>query len=171
VEDLEFSLELVLRQIKVQLVESARLLSRTAESPASAFAQRLRWASGTLQVTLRYVPRVLAAALRQRSLWLAEAAIALALSSRPVLAYCTLLALATSFLGLPPRLAMMVRVTVFAAIILQIVYLVCVMRTVVKDRRDWLSLLSLPFYLGWLLGAQLVAALGIRRKVWARTAR
>ena len=171
VEDLEFSLELVLRKIPVRLVDSARLGTRAAESAAAAFPQRLRWASGTLQLTLRYVPRLLAAAVRQRSWWLAEAAIALVLSSRPVLAYCTVVALATSFFGLPPHLALAVWIAAAFAILLQILYLVCVMRTVAKDRRDWLSLLSLPFYLGWLLGAQLLAALGIRRKVWARTAR
>lgn len=171
VEDLEFSLELVLHRVRVSLVESARLTTRAAESPAAAFPQRLRWASGTLQLTLRYLPRLLTAALKRGSWRLAEAAIALVLSSRPVLAYLTLLALGVSFLGLTPPVALGVRVAVGMAIALQLAYLVCVMRTVVKDSKGWLSLLFLPAYMGWLLFLQFLAALGIRRKVWARTAR
>jgi len=171
VEDLEFSLELVLKRIQVKLVETARLMTRAAESPAVAFPQRLRWASGTLQLTLRYVPRLLAAAVKERSWWLAEAANPLVLSSRPVLAYISLLVLGASFLGLAPHVALAVRTAVGVAIALQFVYLVCVMRTVVNDRKGWLSLMSLPFYLSWLLAAQFLAALGVRRKVWARTAR
>jgi cellulose synthase/poly-beta-1,6-N-acetylglucosamine synthase-like glycosyltransferase len=170
-EDVEFSLELALRGIRVDFLESTSLASRLTGSADTAFPQRLRWASGTLQVTLRYLPRLLTAALKQRSWRLAEAAIALLLSSRPVLAYLSLLALGASFLGLTPHVALGVRIAVGVAIGLQLAYLVCVMRTVVKDSKSWLSLLSLPVYMGWLLFVHILAALGVRRKVWARTAR
>jgi len=171
VEDLEFSLQLALHDVRVCLVESARLVTRTTASARDAFPRGLRGASGAFQVTVRYIPSLLRGAWREGRVYLAEAAIALLLTSRVVLVYLTLLALGFSFLGLPVALALGVRLAVAVAIVLQLAYLTCVVGTIAEGRQRWRSLAALPGYMGWLLVVQFLAALGLRRNVWARTTR
>ena len=171
VEDVEYSLNLLLRGIWVDFVPSIKVTSRLSRSVAEATPQRLRWASGTLQVILRYVPRLLMAALRERDFCLAEAALALSLSSRMVLLYAGLLALATSFLAATFWQALLIWVMVASAGVLQFTYLLCVLRTVSGEGSVWRGVVFLPAYLGWMLLVHCLAALGIRRKAWTRASR
>jgi len=171
VEDVEYSLNLLLRGIRVDFVPSVKVTSRLSRSAFEATPQRLRWASGTLQVILRYVPRLLIAALRERDFCLAEAALALSLSSRMVLLYAGLLALATSFLAATFWQALLIWVMVASAGVLQFTYLFCVLRTVSDEGSVWRGVVFLPLYLGWMLWVHCLAALGIRRKAWTRASR
>jgi len=171
VEDLEYSLELMLRGVQIDYLPSARVISRLTRSATDALPQRVRWASGTLQVIIRYLPRLLLAALKQRDLRLAEASVALLLTSRMVLVYAGLLALGFSFLAAPPTGVIAVWVMVVAAALLQFAYFLCVLGTVRREGSGWRGFVFLPIYLGWLLLVQLLAALGVRRKVWTRTSR
>ena len=171
VEDVEYSLSLLLRGIGVDFVPSVKVTSRLSRSAAEATPQRLRWASGTLQVILHYVPRLLIAALRKRDFCLAEAALALSLSSRMVLVYAGLLALATSFLAATFWQALLIWVLVASAGVLQFTYLLCVLRTMSDEGSVWRGVVFLPLYLGWMLLVHCLAVIGIRRKVWTRASR
>ena len=87
-----------------------------------------------------------------------------------MLLYLSFLALGCSFFA-PVLPALIIRCAVALALLLLLAYLVCVMRTVSEERQGWLGLLMLLPYLAWLLVVQVLAAVGVNRKVWTRTPR
>jgi cellulose synthase/poly-beta-1,6-N-acetylglucosamine synthase-like glycosyltransferase len=169
VEDIEYSLHLAMHQVRVAYVERASVVARTATSHSAATPQRLRWASGTIQIIFRYLPRILKEAARQHSWYLAECAFALLFLSRMLLGYLSLITLALSCFTTHWTLAL--RLAALGAVIFQLLYLSLVLRASAGHTHIRRGLLGLPFYLGWLVLTQGLALLGIRRNVWTRTVR
>jgi 1,2-diacylglycerol 3-beta-glucosyltransferase len=170
VEDIEYSIGLAIRQVRVAYLESANVVARSVSCGTTATPQRLRWASGTFQILFRYVPRLLIEAVRQRSLYLAEIACALLFLSRMLLVYATIGTLALSFL-VPSPLALWIRVAVTMTLVLQSLYLGLVVRTCTPPSTRRSGVTGIPMYLGWLCLVQFMALLKIRRNVWTRTVR
>jgi cellulose synthase/poly-beta-1,6-N-acetylglucosamine synthase-like glycosyltransferase len=169
VEDIEYSMQLAARHIRVVYLESASVVAQTATCSATAMPQRLRWASGTFQIVCRYVPRLLIEAVRQRSMYLVETAFALLLISRMLLVYLTVASFGLSFLV--PQVSFAIRSTVVFSLVLQFLYLQLAFRAGANHRPSRISMICFPLYLGWLCIAQGLALLGLRRNVWARTER
>jgi cellulose synthase/poly-beta-1,6-N-acetylglucosamine synthase-like glycosyltransferase len=158
-----------MHQVRVAYVERASVVARTATSHSAATPQRLRWASGTIQIIFRYLPRILKEAARQHSWYLAECAFALLFLSRMLLGYLSLITLALSCFTTHWTLAL--RLAALGAVIFQLLYLSLVLRASAGHTHIRRGLLGLPFYLGWLVLTQGLALLGIRRNVWTRTVR
>jgi cellulose synthase/poly-beta-1,6-N-acetylglucosamine synthase-like glycosyltransferase len=172
VEDVEYSIQLALQGLQVRYLEAALVTSRPTRRVADAAPQRLRWASGTFQVILRYVPRLLRASIAQRSFLLAEMALALTLTSRFLLLYLLLAASGASLaLGVSGG-AFYLRAAVIASFLLLAIYTAMVFSQIPKKYGSPLkSLAALPFYVCWMLFVHLAAAVGLRRNSWVRTAR
>jgi cellulose synthase/poly-beta-1,6-N-acetylglucosamine synthase-like glycosyltransferase len=170
VEDIEYSIQLVLAGERIHFVDEARVISRPTQSLGDAFPQRLRWASGTFPIMARYIPQLLMGGIVRGNLFLAESAIALALTSRMFVVYLTVLALAfaafTSGAGAVTSATLLI-----ATILAQFIYLILLIRCGSEKVSVIKTILFTPFYLMWLLGIQLFAAVGFRRKLWVRTTR
>ncbi|MCU1286129.1 MAG: glycosyl transferase group 2 family protein [Acidobacteriales bacterium] len=170
VEDIEYSIQLVLAGERIHFVDEARVISRPTQSLGDAFPQRLRWASGTFPIMARYIPKLLIGGIMRVDLYLAESAVALALTSRMFVVYLTVLGLAFSVFASGP-LGMVSFSLLGATILAQFVYLVLLIRCGSEKASVIKTILFTPFYLLWLLGIQLFAAVGFRRKLWVRTTR
>jgi 1,2-diacylglycerol 3-beta-glucosyltransferase len=172
VEDIEYSLQLTLQGVRVKFLESARVLSRPTSQAKDAYSQRLRWASGTLQVMKKYVPKLLRASLAQRSFLLAEAALALVMTSRLFLLYLVAVAGVCSLVVGLTGDGLWLAAAVLANVILLAIYAGMVLSEIPQvNGGRWRALLTLPFYLGWITLVHLAAALRIRRNAWGRVSR
>jgi len=170
VEDLEYSMTLVIRRIPVAYLESAKVMARSVVSTSTATPQRLRWASGTFQMMLRWLPRLVIEAIKQRSGYIAEAACGLLFISRVLLVYLTAAALMLWFIAGQWHFSW-VPGFIFAAIVSQFLYVGLVLRTSVAGRVTWRSAVSLPGYVIWICVVQCLALFGLRRDAWTRTVR
>jgi 1,2-diacylglycerol 3-beta-glucosyltransferase len=170
VEDLEYSMMLVIRRIPVAYLESAKVMARSVVSTTTATPQRLRWASGTFQMTVHWLPRLLIEAVRQRSGYIAEAACGLLFISRVLLVYLTAAALMLWLIAGQWHFSW-VPGLILAAMVCQFLYVGLVLRTSAADRVTWRSVLSLPGYVVWICVVQCLALCGLRRDVWTRTVR
>jgi cellulose synthase/poly-beta-1,6-N-acetylglucosamine synthase-like glycosyltransferase len=172
VEDLEYALELALRGIRVSFVESAKVVSRTTRGIADAAPQRLRWASGTFQVMLKYLPRLLQAAIRRRSLGLLEMGVALVLSSRIFLLYLLVAATTCSLLLGANGIDLLLRIGVIVADSLSLCYAGMVLSQIPNVRGSrFRALITLPAYLCMMVLVHVATAFGMGRNVWFRTTR
>jgi cellulose synthase/poly-beta-1,6-N-acetylglucosamine synthase-like glycosyltransferase len=172
VEDVEYSVQLALQNVRVKFLESATVVSRATRRASDAFPQRLRWASGTIQVMTKYVPQLLRASIARRSLRLAEMALALVLTSRFLLLYLLLGAVAgTSVLGTGGA-GSLLRYAVITASLSLCVYMGLVLSRIPHIQGGRLrALATLPFYVCWMLLVHAGAALGLRRNAWGKTLR
>ncbi|MBZ5700343.1 MAG: glycosyltransferase [Acidobacteriia bacterium] len=172
VEDVEYSVQLAMRGIRVQFLESAQVVSRTTRRAADALPQRLRWASGTFQVMAKYIPQLLRASLTRRSLRLAEMALALVLTSRFFLLYLLLVAAGGSILLGTAGAGLLLRIAVITDFLLLSVYAGLVLSQIPRVQGGRLrAFVTLPFYVCWMALVHAGAALGIRRNIWGRTTR
>ncbi len=171
VEDAEYAIELALSNIPVIYVEGAVVVSRITQSLRAAAPQRIRWAGGVFALLSRSVPRLLRAAVRQRRWQLAEAALMLVLTSRLLLIYTTLVAVAVLDLAYPFHGFRYAFGGLAAAIFLQGIYLYLVLRRAHSSPIPFQTIVYMPFYVGFLGAMQLGAVLGVRRRTWSRTVR
>jgi len=169
VEDVQYCLELQLQDVDITFVPGAQVLSRPTQSAGAALPQRLRYAAGTLQLMLHYAPRLLAQGVFRLQLRKIDTFLALMLTSRMLILYLTTLAFVAAVVASPLSLGPLALVA--TALLLQFIYLVLVLRCGTDSTSVWRGILFSPFYLGWLLWVQLLAALGRGRKQWARTSR
>jgi cellulose synthase/poly-beta-1,6-N-acetylglucosamine synthase-like glycosyltransferase len=172
VEDIEFSLQMTIGGVRVKFLDNARVSSKPSRQAAEAFSQRLRWASGTLRVIIKYGPQLLRASLKQRSPRLAEAALALTLTSRFFLLYLVLGAAACTMLVGTTGGGVFLRVALVASLLLLCAYGGMVLSRIPNVRGGRVrALVKLPFYLVWMVLIHASAVVGIRRNVWVRGSR
>jgi 1,2-diacylglycerol 3-beta-glucosyltransferase len=171
VEDAEYAIELALGNVPVIYVEDAIVNSRLTQNLRAAAPQRIRWAGGVFALMSHSIPRLLRSALRQRRWQLAEMAFMLALTSRLLLIYTTLLAVVLLDLAYPFHGFRYAVAGLIAAILLQGVYLYLVMRRAHSSPIPLQAIALMPFYVGFLGVMQLGAVLGVRRHTWTRTVR
>ena len=173
VEDVEYSIQLALRNLQVRFIETARVSSRPTRRVADASPQRLRWASGTLQVIGEYGPKLVWAGIKRKSMDLMEMAVALTLTSRFLVFYLVLAASAGAVsLGAGGSATFYLRTAVIASALLLVVYAGLVVMQIPNTYGSRLKpLAALPLYTCWMLVVHIAAALGLRRNVWVRTAR
>ncbi|PNU04332.1 glycosyltransferase family 2 protein [Novosphingobium guangzhouense] len=164
VEDLEMGLDLLLAGQRVVVAPDARILSASSSIEGTG-GQRRRWEHGMMQTAWRYVPRLLARAVRRPSLTLVACdlmvppTVLLALCSFAAL--CVVLALAGPS---GPFLALMA---------VQVAAAVGVARAWWRCGREILppsSLRDLPAYVAWKLPL-IVQFITDRQREWTRTER
>jgi 1,2-diacylglycerol 3-beta-glucosyltransferase len=171
VEDAEYAIQLAAAGVRVQFVNEALVRSRSTRSVQDAAPQRLRWASGTIQLIGRGLPRLLRLSLARRDWKLAEAGVMLLLTSRLIVGYLALFSIGLLLL-VPHTLAWTIALlSTAAACCLQALYLWMVVRAPACEPMPLTALLRLPAYLGLLGISQAGALLGLRRDRWNRTVR
>lgn len=171
VEDAEYAIELALNNVPVIYVENAVVTSRITQGLRAAAPQRIRWAGGVFALMSHSVPSLLRSAIRERRWQLAEMAFMLVLTSRLLLIYTTLLAVALLDLAYPFHDFRYVAGGLAAAILLQGIYLYLLLRRAHSSPVPLQKIAFMPFYVGFLGVMQLGAVLGVRRHVWTRTIR
>lgn len=172
VEDVEYAVQLALHGFRVKFLETTQVVSRTTRGATDAAPQRLRWASGTFRVIRNYVPQLLRSGVRTRSFRLIEMALALTLTSRFFLVYLTFLAALCSLLLGTTGPGLLLRILVVVSAILFCFYTGMVLSEIPDSRGSrFRALVTLPYYLSWMLFVHAAAAVGKRRGVWTRTTR
>lgn len=172
VEDVEYSMQLAMRGVRVKFLEETSVVSRATRRAKDAAPQRLRWASGTFRVMASYVPRLIRRSFETRSFKLLEMALALSLTSRMFLIYLICLAIPGCFLLGNTVESFYLRCAVAASILFLCVYAALVLSEVPSYRGSRLrSFITLPCYLIWMLLIHVAATFGLQRGVWARTTR
>ncbi len=171
VEDAEYAITLALAGVRVQYVDSARVVSRMTRRIHDAAPQRLRWASGIFQLILRSVPKLVGHGIKRRNWKLVEAAVMLLLTSRLVVLYMTATAFALALVELPFGHARLIVELLAGAVIAQSCYLWLLFRRSAPQPYPITDLLFMPAYVGIIGLTQLAALFGYRRKRWARTVR
>lgn len=171
VEDAEYAMELAIAGVPVRFVEDARVSARMTETVRDASSQRLRWASGTFQLIFHFVPRLLAASVRNRSWKLAEAALLLLTMSRVLVAGITGLSLVLAIGLLRTSPGMIAFSLSLAALLLEATYLLLVFKKSDKHSFPLAGIFWTPFYLAFVSATQALALTGWRRRRWSRTVR
>ncbi len=171
VEDSEYAVTLALNGIQVVYVDDAQVISRITHGLKDAAPQRVRWAGGTFNLFARSLPRLLRSAVTQRKWQLAEMALMLALTSRLLLIYATILSVALLDLTYPFRHFDLVAWALAASLALQSVYLYLVLRRADYTPVPLSTIAFMPFYVGFLWAMQVGAMLGFGKRQWSRTVR
>lgn len=171
VEDAEYAVALALSSVPIRYVDAARVVSRTTRTVQDAAPQRLRWASGMLQLIVRYVPKLLAAAIRKHDWKLAEGSVMMLLSSRLTVIYLAIAGLVFTLLGARGAWMELDVIVLTVACLLQGVYLVLAFRCSGREPMPLRPLLFMPAYFVLIGIAQAGALFGARRRQWCRTVR
>lgn len=166
VEDLDMGLQLLLAGHRTTFLPAARF-SSAASSRQGTVGQRKRWEHGAMQTALRFAPRLLAAAIRQRRCGLV--AVALDLLVPPTALLVLLLAAAICMLAMLTGLSAPLVFLLGAAAVLALALLAAWWRHA-RAMVPLASLLRVPGYLLWKMPllAQFVTR---RERAWLRTER
>lgn len=171
VEDVEYAVQLALGGVRVRFLETTQVVSRATRRVGDAAPQRLRWASGTLQVIRNYVPRLLQMGVKKGSIRLLEMALALTFASRFFLAYLISLSVFCCLVLRKGGPTLLPRGLTAAAVLLFCAYVVMAVSEIPNVGRGRLrAVVALPWYMSWMLLVH-VAAARMRRGIWVRTAR
>jgi hypothetical protein len=167
-EDLEQSFELLERGETIRFVVGARIRAQEAATLSQGYAQRQRWSSGR-NVLYSRARRAIATGLRERRLTLVDAGLELLLPTYSKLMNQSLLALGVALLlrGRAPGL--------LPAVLLALAYqageIAVALRRMRAGPAFLASLAFAPIFLAWKAVIDLLAVVGFRRNLWARTAR
>ena len=165
VEDLEFTIDLAERGVRVRYLPEAKVFGEMAVDSGAATSQRRRWESGRMTLTRLKVPGLLLRFLRTReSLFLDSA---LDLLTPPIALYLLValpVAASSLFLGVAPLPAL---AGIAAASLHLLVALV--------DRKvswhAWKALLRAPFFIAWKAALYVRFAFSGPETRWVRTRR
>lgn len=168
-EDLFFSLELLVRGIRVRHIDAARLRSEGASTWGAFGGQKLRYEAGRMAAARKFVPQLLRRAVRRRDAACLEAAWFLA---TPPYAVAVLLALLAC--GLAAAAGAWWPAGVFGGGVVALgLTLVIGLLQARAGLRTWLALAAAPWYLGWKTVVQARALISLLRRdeVYGPTAR
>lgn len=166
-EDIELHLTLLCRGYRVDAVPAAVVSAEMPATLRSARSQNLRWERGRLQVMRHSLPRLLATAVRRRSIVMLDAVIEQAIPSLSLLTTAAILALAAALVSGWWPLAV-VGLTAATAIALYVIRGLLLL----PDRRRAMGvLLYAPAYAAWKLAVLVQAVGGRAGDRWIRTPR
>jgi 1,2-diacylglycerol 3-beta-glucosyltransferase len=173
-EDREYGYELLLRGIRAHYVPEARSFGQAAAGWKQAVPQRLRWYRGLLGMQRRLAGRLLAGAVRSRSLALCDGALELLMPS-----YSFLTAAAAVNLGLVLGLNLVLPsvhglLRVIGSVLLLVAWLGYPLAGLIVDHAPpwaYRALLLGPVYLAWRLWISALVRVRGGRIGWVRTPR
>ena len=167
-EDLEQSFELLERGESIRFVVGARIFAQEAATLRQGYAQRQRWSSGR-HVLYGRARRAIAMGLRRRQLGLIDAGAELLLPTYSKLMNQSLLALLAAVLlrGRAPGLLPVV----LLVLAYQAGEIAVALRRMRAGPGFLASLAFAPIFLAWKAVIDLLAVIGFRRHLWARTLR
>jgi cellulose synthase/poly-beta-1,6-N-acetylglucosamine synthase-like glycosyltransferase len=167
-EDLEQSLQLVRRGERIVFVSDAMIGAQESSTLRQAYVQRQRWATGRASLA-KSARSALWEGLRSRSLRLVDIAIDLLIPTYARMLSLTLLALVLAWLVRRETAGPLV--VAIGVLAYQVVEVGIALRLMRASPRFIASLAFAPIFLAWKIPIDVLAALGHRREVWARTER
>jgi cellulose synthase/poly-beta-1,6-N-acetylglucosamine synthase-like glycosyltransferase len=166
-EDIEYHMALIMAGERVMFAPDAVVWAEMPGTLAASHTQNVRWERGRMEMIRRYVPELLAAALRRRSFLLFDAAIEQLIPPFSIQAMSGVaVLLGALFLGSLPGVLL-------AAFILagQAVYVLNGLMLAGVPRKVYQALLYAPLFIVWKLWLYVRVLLGFDRGGWVRTAR
>jgi cellulose synthase/poly-beta-1,6-N-acetylglucosamine synthase-like glycosyltransferase len=167
VEDLESHAALVRAGVRIDFAPETRVLADMPTTFGQAVDQNTRWERGRLQTAAHWAPRLLLAALQQRSVVALDAAIELVI---PPLSVC----LATAFTALVGGLVLRSRTIVSvsgASLAGQAAYVLAALALIRAPRKTYLALCRAPAYVAWKFAIYTRALLLPSAVRWSRVRR
>lgn len=170
-EDWEYYAKLVQNGETVGFARDARVYHRESSSLKQATSQRMRWSSGRFAITWKYGFRLLLRGLVERNLVKFDAALPLIFPNPSLGMNMTLIGLATSLAVRPAEHESVLAAWFLALCLIQTgIFIVGVFYTHNKLSK-FMSIFIAPAFLIWKMGIDVLSALGMGRKTWARTER
>ncbi len=174
VEDLEHSLQLALEGIRIQFAPEAVVRAIMPSDPHNAETQRKRWEMGRFPLIRKYTGRLLAEAIKQRSVMIADMFMELVTPAFVNLVLVTVLGLAANLLillGLNPPGMRVILLVWSSALLLEIFHVIAGLKVSDADPGAYLALLNFPRFAVWKLAIYLKTMLKGDDRTWVRTAR
>jgi 1,2-diacylglycerol 3-beta-glucosyltransferase len=166
VEDLEFGLDLLLRGHKVHYVPDARVSSTVPRVLADVAVQQSRWEGGKFAVIRKYAPKLLAHAVRRRSLAAIDALLDLCMPPMTVWIALSVVGAIAAWIWLPAAVPVFLASLAVAGLMI-----VSALVQVKAPLRVWRGLALAPLFLVWKLLLLARLAFGRRSNAWRRTPR
>jgi cellulose synthase/poly-beta-1,6-N-acetylglucosamine synthase-like glycosyltransferase len=166
-EDIEYHMALIMAGERVMFAPDAVVWAEMPGTLAASHTQNVRWERGRMEMIRRYVPELLAAALRRRSFLLFDAAIEQLIPPFSILAMAGVAVLFGALL-LGSMLGMGLAIFILAG---QAVYVLNGLMLAGVPRKVYQALLYAPLFIVWKLWLYVRVLLGFDRGGWVRTAR
>jgi len=166
-EDIEYHMALILGGHRVTFAPDAIVWAEMPSSLKAARTQNVRWERGRQEMLGQYVPRLLRAALAQRSFLLFDAAIEQIIPPFSLVAAVSLLLLIGA-LVLQSALAVLLGAFLLIG---QIIYILSGLGLSSAPRKVYQALLYAPVFIAWKVWLYVRVLIGLDRKGWTRTAR
>jgi cellulose synthase/poly-beta-1,6-N-acetylglucosamine synthase-like glycosyltransferase len=166
VEDIEFSLRLLLDGILVHFNPDAAVISEMPTTKAQAEPQRRRWEGGRLQTVRTYAPPLLRAFARSPRWRFLDMLLELCVPPLSLLVFMELACMIAAAFVSWPYFAMFA--SFFAVTCL---YVITGLRQRNAPREVWLGLLAVPLFLLWKIPFYLRLFTGKKQEEWERTKR
>jgi 1,2-diacylglycerol 3-beta-glucosyltransferase len=166
-EDIEYHMALILGGHRVTFAPDAIVWAEMPSSLKAARTQNIRWERGRQEMLRQYVPRLLRAALAQRSFLLFDAAIEQIIPPFSLVAAASLLLLIGA-LVLQSALAVLLGAFLLIG---QIIYILSGLGLSSAPRKVYQALLYVPVFIAWKVWLYVRVLIGLDRKGWTRTAR
>ncbi|HWM22324.1 MAG TPA: glycosyltransferase family 2 protein [Ilumatobacteraceae bacterium] len=174
-EDLELQLELVLGDDVIEFVPEAVVEAEMPSTAAAARTQNERWESGRIDLTRRYVPRLVRSALGRRArrrLTKLDTAVDLVLPPFSVLVAATAASTAIAVGGAGSgRLGRIIAGVAIANVVAQAFHVLSALRMVRAPAAVYRALASAPGVVAWKVALWVRALSGRTDSDWIRTAR
>ncbi len=171
-EDKEQSVRLISQEIFIAFAIEAKLYAQESKFLGQAFSQRLRWAGGKFKHSRKYGLRLFLHGIKEGNFKLSEAILPLILPNHSLLANMTFFLLLLVIFS-PFNWAWRNVFIIWIAIVLlsQLIYLVLGFFVAKAKFRTVVSFFMAPVFLIWKAFIDLIAFLGFRSDIWARTKR
>lgn len=169
-EDVDYAVNLLKDGISIDFNINSRVLSAATSSFKQSTSQKIRWASGTIQLIREQVFGLIFDGVKKKRLDLIELGFSFSLLSRPLLIYLTLIVLVLSFIS-NSHFQPVFTYWCLSLIGLLIVYNITGIIYVDEKIPACKALFLIPFYGVWFLFIQITAMFRSGKLGWIRTDR
>ncbi len=166
-EDLEYHMSLVLNDERAMFAPDAIVWAEMPNTLAASQSQNARWEQGRLEVVKRFVPQLLRAAMRKRSLLLFDAAVEQLIPPFSVVVALSGLCL-LSAIALQSLPAILLAIGIIVG---QMMYVLTGLLLARAPLKTYQSLLYAPVLVLWKIMLYVRVLAGLNPKGWVRTAR
>ena len=169
-EDVDYAVNLLKENVKIDFNINSSVLSAATSSYKQSASQKIRWASGTVQLIKEKVFGLIYCGIKSKRLKLIELGLSFFLLSRPLLIYLTLIILVLSFVSYSIFQPVLIY-WCLSLIGLLIVYNISGIIYIDDKVSAFKALFFIPFYGIWFLYIQLIAIFKSGKLSWVRTER
>lgn len=169
-EDVDYAVNLLKENVKIDFNVNSSVLSAATSSYKQSASQKIRWASGTVQLIKEKVFGLIYCGIKSKNLKLIELGFSFFLLSRPLLIYLTSIILVLSFVSYSIFQPVLIY-WCLSLIGLLIVYNISGIIFIDDKKSAFKALFFIPFYGIWFLYIQLIAIFKSGKLSWVRTER